>query len=248
MESGLYVVGTPIGNLEDLSPRARATLGGADAILAEDTRVTQKLLARFELHTPLISCHRFNEAGRVAQVTDRIASGQALALVTDSGMPGVSDPGARVVAACRDLGLPVFVVPGPSSVTAAVALSGFESYGFHFGGFLPHKSGARRRRLEEMASLPVPVVLFESPFRFLKLLDEVEEIMPGRALYAGRELTKKFEESRWGTAAALRAHYADRALKGEFVVVIAPAEAPPRRREREGYVKREEGTDAETPD
>lgn len=220
--AGLYVVGTPIGHLDDVTFRAIATLRVADLVLAEDTRITQRLFARYDLRAPLLSCHRFREASRVAEALARIRGGAVVALVTDSGMPGVSDPGARMVAACREAGLPVTAIPGPSAVTAAVALSGFEGVGFYFAGFLPHKSGARARRLSELSAISDPVVLFESPFRFLRLLEEIELRLPGRRVFAARELTKRFEELRLGLPAELRAAYAGRAIRGEFTIVIEP--------------------------
>lgn len=224
MTAGLYVVGTPIGNLDDLSPRAVATLRSVQAILTEDTRRTRILLDRFGLSTPTISCHKFNEASRIAGVLGRLKQGESMALVTDAGMPGVSDPGSRVVSACRKAGIPVTCIPGPSSVTAAVALSGFAGAGFVFGGFAPRKSGALRKFLQRFADCPVPVVLFESPFRILKVLDEIEAVFgPEREVFLGRELTKKFEETLWGTPAGIRHQFAARTVKGEIVLVIAPS-------------------------
>lgn len=220
MEAGLYLVGTPIGHLQDITLRALETLREAALILAEDTRQTRKLLERHGLHTPMLSYHKFNEAARVAEVLDRIRGGAALALVTDAGMPGVSDPGARVVAACRAAGLKVWVVPGPSAVTSAVALAGFASGGFVFGGFLPNKSGARRRRLAELGLGKLPLVLFESPYRLLKLADDVEAVLGPRRMVVARELTKHFEEVIEGTPADIRASFARRGVKGELVVVI----------------------------
>ncbi len=222
---GLYVVGTPIGNLDDISARALDTLRRADAILAEDTRHTRKLLTRFDIHTPLISCHQFNEARRSSDILRRLTAGAALALVSDSGMPGISDPGSRVVAACREGGHPVYVVPGPAAVTAAVSLSGFGGAGFLFDGFLPVKSGARRRRLTALLAHDRPVVLYESPHRALKLLNELQDLAPDRRVFIGRELTKRFEESVLGTPAEVAAAFAQRAAKGEWVVVIEPASA-----------------------
>lgn len=220
MEAGLYLVGTPIGNLQDITLRALETLRGVSLILAEDTRQSRKLLERHGLSTPMMSYHKYNEAARVQEVVERLRGGAAIALVTDAGMPGVSDPGARVVAACRAAGLRVFVVPGPSAVTSAVALAGFASGGFIFGGFLPNKSGARRRRLAELGQGSLPVVLFESPYRLLKLVDDVEAVLGARRLVVARELTKHFEEVIEGDPAALRAAFAGRAVKGELVVVI----------------------------
>ena len=224
MEPGLYVVGTPIGNLQDITLRALDTLRQADVILAEDTRVTQRLCARHEIRAPLVSCHRFNEEARTERVLAEIRAGRAVALVTDSGMPGVSDPGSRVVAAVRAAGHRATVIPGPSSVTAALALCGFGGHGFRFEGFLPHKSGARRRRLEELAGEDVPAVLFESPYRIPRLLDELAAALPDREVFVGRELTKLYEECLSGTPARLKAAFAGRPPRGEFVVVIRPAE------------------------
>lgn len=223
MDAGLYIVGTPIGNLQDITLRALEVLKSAAVILAEDTRETRKLLERHGLHVPMLSYHKFNEAARVDEILDRIRGGAAVALVSDSGMPAVSDPGARIVAACRVAGLPVFVIPGPSAVTAAAALAGLPSAGFVFGGFLPHKSGARRRRLAELGHGSLPLILFESPYRLLKLMDEIEAELGPRRLFVGRELTKKFEEGLNGTPAEIRAAFAKRSVKGELVVVIAPA-------------------------
>ena len=220
--TGLYVVGTPIGNLEDLSPRAVETLRAVNAILTEDTRRTRILLDRFGLSTPTLSCHKFNEASRVDEILSRIQRGEALALVTDAGMPGVSDPGSRVVSACRKAGVPITCIPGPSSVTAAVALCGFNGAGFVFAGFSPRKSGAMRKFIQQFADCPVPIVLFESPFRLIKLLDEIHACLGDRELFVGRELTKKFEETVWGTAPDIRRKFEGRTVKGEIVLVIAP--------------------------
>ncbi len=223
MTPGFYVVGTPIGNLDDLSSRAIETLREVNAILTEDTRRTRILLDRFGLKTPTISCHKFNEAARVDGILARLRAGESLALVTDAGMPGVSDPGSRMVTACRQAGLPVTCIPGPSSVTTAVALCGFSGAGFVFGGFLPRKSGALRKFLLQFASCEAPVVLFESPYRLLKVLDEIEATLGERPLFVGRELTKKFEELTWGAPAAIRKVYQGRVVKGEIVMVIAPS-------------------------
>lgn len=219
---GLYLVGTPIGNLRDITLRALDTLRAADVILAEDTRITMRLLARYEISKPLVSHHKFNEAKRVEDVAARIRGGQVVAMVTDSGMPGVSDPGHRLVKGIRDAGLAVIPVPGPSALATAISLCGMEADGYVFGGFLPHKSGARRRQLEQLASAGYPVVLYESPYRLHKLLDEIQDVLGDREVFAGRELTKKFEECRSGSAADIRAAYGDRTVKGEVVVVIGP--------------------------
>jgi 16S rRNA (cytidine1402-2'-O)-methyltransferase len=223
MDAGLYIVGTPIGNLADISARALDTLRGADLVLAEDTRHTRKLLARYDMTCPMTSCHKFSEASRVALVLRKIGEeGEAVALVSNAGMPAVSDPGARLVAACRAKGFKVEVIPGPSAVTAAVALSGFGGGGFHFEGFLSHKSGARKRRLAELSESAFPVILFESPHRIERLLGEVEEVMNERPLLVAREMTKQHEEALSGPAASVREQLAGRTPRGEFTVVIAP--------------------------
>lgn len=229
MKPGLYLVGTPIGNLEDISARALTTLRGANVILAEDTRHTRILLERYQIRTVPISCHRLNEASRTALVLEHIRSGEAVALVTNAGMPGVSDPGSRIARACREAQLPLTVIPGPSSVTAALALCGFVAGGFHCEGFLPRKQGARKRRMEQLRDEPFPVVILESPYRCLKTLAEWNELMPEREMFLGRELTKLHEECLWGTVGDVYRQLAERSsgptprtLKGEIVIVLAP--------------------------
>jgi len=223
LPAGLYVVGTPIGNLSDISRRALDTLREVDIIYAEDTRRTRKLLAHYEISTRLASCHKFNEAARREHIIRAIADGGRLALVTDAGMPGVSDPGARVVRACREAHCPITVIPGPSAVSSAIALCGFGGRGFRFEGFLPPKRGARTRRLETLAHEDIPVVLFESPYRLLRLLEELETILGDREIFIGRELTKRFEECLTGPAATLREHFSGRTVRGELVIVLSSA-------------------------
>lgn len=229
MKPGIYIVGTPIGNLGDISGRALDTLRSVQFILAEDTRHTQKLFYRYQIRASLVSCHRFNEASRVRWVVTKVKAGAAAALVTNAGMPGISDPGARIVSACRKEGLYLTVIPGPSAVTAAMALSGFGGSGYLCEGFLPRKAGARKRRLREIQVSHSPVVIFESPYRWLALLAEMKEMFPHRNLFMGRELTKLNEECRWGTVAdmadvfARRSGPVSRAMRGELVVVLASA-------------------------
>jgi len=236
MKPGLYIVGTPIGNLDDTTARSLETLRNVDFILAEDTRHTRILLDRFSIKTYLISCHRFNECSRIQLVLDKIRAGQAAALVTNAGMPGIADPGARLVRACRQSGIYLTVIPGPSSVTSAVALSGFGGGGFICEGFLPRKKGARRRRLAELKSTNVPIVILESPYRCLQFLEEVNEIFLDREIFMGRELTKLNEECLWGTAAGIRSFFMGkpggappRAVRGELTFVIAAASKKERR-------------------
>ena len=221
----LYLCATPIGNLGDLTPRVREALSACSAVYCEDTRRTLTLLNHCGIKKPLVSCYRENELARANEVVGRLLAGETLVYVSDAGMPGISDPGARAADAVRAAGLPVTVIPGPCALSAAIALCGqTESRGFLFEGFLDHKTAARRRRLLELAAFPAPVVFYESTHRILKLLDEVEqELGPARRLFVARELTKKFEETVAGTPAELRAHYQTHSLKGEFVVVLFPA-------------------------
>jgi 16S rRNA (cytidine1402-2'-O)-methyltransferase len=206
-----------------MTARGIETLKEASLIIAEDTRQTRKLLTYFNISTHCISCHKFNEAQRCEEIITRIHNGEAVAMVTDSGMPCISDPGARIVAACRAAGVLITSAPGPTALTTALALSGFGGHGFLFAGFLPRKSGARRRILEQCSSLPVATVFYESPYRLLKLIEEIGTVIGmERPLFVARELTKKFEELVSGTAPDIRRHFGERTVKGECVVIIAP--------------------------
>jgi 16S rRNA (cytidine1402-2'-O)-methyltransferase len=230
MDAGLYIVGTPIGNLGDISARALETLREVNLIVAEDTRHTRRLTDRYEIGTRLMSCHKFNEAQRTEQIIERIENGEAVAMVTDSGMPCISDPGSRVVALCREAGVPITSIPGPAAVTTAVALSGFGEKGFIFAGFLPHKSGGRKRDLVKWAEADLPVVFYESPYRLIKLMNEIEEHLNAeRIVFVAREMTKKFEELTTGTPAEIRAAYDGRNVKGECVVIVQPQAPAPKR-------------------
>jgi 16S rRNA (cytidine1402-2'-O)-methyltransferase len=217
----LYLVATPIGNLEDITLRALRTLRECDAVAAEDTRHTGQLLRHFEIFKPLLSCFQFNEARRIEQILERLRAGQKIALVTDAGSPGISDPGERVVRAAIAAGLRVEAVPGPSALVAALTASGLPTDEFHFLGFLPHKSGQRRRELERLKGIAGTLVLYESPYRIEKLLTELNEVFAGRQVVLARELTKRFEEYLRGTPAELLALLQQRSLKGEFVVLVA---------------------------
>lgn len=225
MKPGLYLVGTPIGNMKDITLRALETLAAVDCIFAEDTRHTRPLLTHHGISAPLHSYHKFNERARVEEITTRIQRGEAIALVTDAGMPGISDPGAIAVEAIRAAGLPVTVIPGPCAVTAAVSLCGWiKTPGYRFEGFLDNRTAPRRRRLQELAAETVPVVFYESPHRVEKFFAEVaEELGPARRIFVGRELTKLHEETLCGTPAELLAHYATHSKKGEFVLILLPA-------------------------
>jgi len=217
----LYLVATPIGNLEDITLRALRTLKECDVIAAEDTRRTGQLLKHFAISKPMLSYFQFNEAKRSEQIIDRLRHGEKIALVTDAGSPGVSDPGERVVKAAISAGFRVEAVPGPSALIAALTASGLPTDEFHFVGFLSHKSGQRRKKLEELRDiLGTTIVLYESPYRVGKLLAELNDLFPARQVVLARELTKKFEEFLRGTPAELLALLQKRALKGEFVVLI----------------------------
>ena len=221
----LYLVATPIGNLEDITLRALRTLKECDVVAAEDTRRTGQLLKHFGLSKPLLSYFQFNEAKRSEEIIERLRRGEKIALVTDAGSPGISDPGERVVRAARAAGLRVESVPGPCALVAALTASGLPTDEFHFIGFLPHKSGQRRKQLEALKEFAGTLVLYESPYRVEKLLLELAEVFPERHVVMARELTKKFEEFLRGTPAELLELLKKRSLKGEFVVLIGPGES-----------------------
>ena len=218
----LYLVATPIGNLEDITLRALRVLRGCDVVAAEDTRRTGQLLKHFEISKPLLSYFQFNEARRSEEIIERLRRGEKVALVTDAGSPGISDPGGRVVKAAIAAGLRVEPVPGPCALVAALTASGLATDEFHFIGFLPHKSGQRRNQLEALKSFAGTLVFYESPYRVEKLLGELNDVFPERSVVLARELTKKFEEFLRGQPAELLAAARQRSLKGEFVVLVGP--------------------------
>jgi 16S rRNA (cytidine1402-2'-O)-methyltransferase len=224
MPGKLYVVATPIGNLEDMPPRAVRVLKEVDLIAAEDTRHTGHLLTRFEIRKTLVSYHQFSEAKRTAEFLEKFEQGQSIALVSDAGMPGVSDPGERLIRAAVAAGVAVEVVPGPSAPLLALAGSGFPMVPFYFGGFLPVRSGQRRKELLAAAARECTSIYFESPYRVKRMLEDAVAEIPLARLCLARELTKKFEEYRRGTAAELLAHFQAHEPRGEFCVVIAALE------------------------
>jgi 16S rRNA (cytidine1402-2'-O)-methyltransferase len=217
----LYVVATPIGNLSDITLRALEVLKDVDLIAAEDTRYSGILLKHYKIEKPFISYHEHNEAMRTAQLVERMAAGESIALITDAGMPGLSDPGARLIGECIKRGLPFTIIPGPSSILTGLAGSGFSMEKFFFGGFLPVKSGRRERELRAAAERDVTTIFFESPYRLTKTLKTCVIVMPERQLCVARELTKKFEEFRRGIASELLAHYEARPPKGELVFLVS---------------------------
>ncbi len=216
----LYMVSTPIGNLEDITLRALRVLREADILLCEDTRRTGRLLESYGIGKPLLSCHRFNERGREAAVIERLRSGRIVALVSDAGTPGISDPGDRLARAVWEAGYRVEVVPGPCAAIAALASSGLPASEFHFVGFLPAKPGQRAKTLERFSRLESVIVIYESPHRIQKLAGELKQWVAGRELVVCREMTKKFEEVIRGTAAEIERELGKRKPKGEYVVVI----------------------------
>ncbi len=220
----LYLVATPIGNLEDITLRALRVLREADVVAAEDTRRTGLLLKHFGIARPMISFFQFNEARRTEEILQRLIRGEKVALVSDAGTPGISDPGERVVRAAIAAGYRVEPVPGPCALVAALTASGLRTEEFHFVGFLPHKSGQRKRVLERLSQMPGTLVLYESPYRIEKLLGELADCFPDRSVVLARELTKKFEEFLRGKPAELQKQLEHRSLKGEFVVLIGSLE------------------------
>jgi 16S rRNA (cytidine1402-2'-O)-methyltransferase len=217
----LYVVSTPIGNLGDITLRALEVLKSVDVIAAEDTRHSGMLLKRFEIKKPLLSYHEHNEAMRAAQLVERLAAGEDVALITDAGTPALSDPGTRLIRECIKHRLPLTIIPGPSSILAALVGSGFSTEKFCFRGFLPIKSGRRERELLAAVNREETTIFFESPYRLTKTLAACIEIMPDRQLCVARELTKKFEEFHRGTASELLMHYQAHPPKGEIVLMIS---------------------------
>jgi 16S rRNA (cytidine1402-2'-O)-methyltransferase len=225
----LYVVATPIGNLEDITYRAVRVLREADLIACEDTRQTRKLLDHYDIRKPTISYHEHNEAERAVELGSRLASGAVIALVSDAGMPLVSDPGYRLVRAAIELEVPVQAVPGPSAALTALAASGLPSDSFRFGGFLPSKPGQRAKALEALAEEQATLIFYEAPHRILEALEAVELALGARPVVVARELTKIHEEFVRGTAGEVRAQLAARdSIRGEITLLIGKATEPPR--------------------
>jgi 16S rRNA (cytidine1402-2'-O)-methyltransferase len=223
---GLHIVATPIGNLGDITLRALETLAGADLIACEDTRVTRKLLERYAIATPLTPYHDHNAAAARPKLLSRLGDGAAIALVSDAGTPLVSDPGFKLVRAAQDGGHAVTVLPGPSAVLAALAVAGLPTDQFFFAGFLPPKAAARRGRITELARIPSTLVLFETGPRVAATLADLAAGLGGREAALCRELTKLHEEVRRGDLATLAAGCVSGEVRGEIVLVIAPAAAP----------------------
>ena len=217
----LYVVATPIGNLEDITLRALRILGSVDLIAAEDTRHTRKLLTHHGIARPLLSHHAHNETHRATHLLNLLQGGKSIALVTDAGTPGIADPAYALLQALLPHAIPIVPIPGPSAALAALTISGLPMDRFVFEGFLPIKSGRRRQRLEILREEPRTIVLYESPHRLLRLLQEMVACFGAeRPVVIARELTKRFEEVVRGTTATLLETFRDRAIRGEFTLVV----------------------------
>ena len=212
---------TPVGNLDDMTLRALKVLREVDIVLAEDTRTSGLLLKHFEVKTRLVSHHKFNEHQTAEQFASRMAAGETMALITDAGTPGISDPGFMLVRACVERGVEVECLPGATAFVPALVSSGLPCERFTFEGFLPQKKG-RRSRLEELAEEPRTMVFYESPYRVVKTLEQLVEVFgPERRASVAREISKLHEEVVRGTLAELSAHFAEHAPRGEFVIVVA---------------------------
>lgn len=234
--SKLYIVPTPIGNLDDITLRAVRTLAEVDLILAEDTRTTSFLLKHLGIEKKMHSHHKFNEHAKVELVASRIAAGESVALVSDAGTPGISDPGFLLVRTCIEAGIEVETLPGATALIPALVQSGFPCDRFCFEGFLPQKKG-RNKRLQQLIDEERTMIFYESPYRVVKALGQFAEVFgPDRPVAVSRELTKKFEETFRGTVADAIAHFTTKEPKGEFVIVVAGKNAG----------KRERGADDET--
>lgn len=217
----LYLVPTPVGNLDDMTLRALKVLREVDVVLAEDTRTSGLLLKHFEVKTRLVSHHKFNEHQTAEQFASRMAAGETMALITDAGTPGISDPGFMLVRACVERGVEVECLPGATAFVPALVSSGLPCERFTFEGFLPQKKG-RRSRLEELAGEPRTMVFYESPYRVVKTFEQLVEVFgPERRASVAREISKLHEEVVRGTLAELSAHFAEHAPRGEFVIVVA---------------------------
>lgn len=223
MEKGkLYLVGTPIGNLEDMTYRAIRTLQEVDLIAAEDTRHTRKLLEYFQIDTPMTSYHEHNEEEKSVQLIEKVLLGSSIAVVTDAGMPGISDPGYRFVVKAWEVGIEVIPVPGPTAMTAALVVSGMATDRFTFEGFLPRKGSQRRKYLQELAIERRTMIFYEAPHRLMETLEDIREVLgTERMVMVARELTKKHEEKVRGTVDEVCTHFSTNLPKGEIVLILA---------------------------
>ena len=227
MPGKLYIVGTPIGNLEDITLRALRILKEVDVIAAEDTRHTVKLLNHFELKKHLLAYHQHNEQSGSEKLLELLAEGKDIALVSDAGMPVISDPGSVIVSRCNEAGIPVEVVPGPNAGLCALVLSGIDARAFTFMGFLGKQNKEIRGGIEKIAASENTVILYETPHRLVKTLEAMVQVIPDRKMSISREITKKYEETRMGTVQEHLDWYSENPPKGEFVLVIEGGDGLP---------------------
>ena len=220
MPDTLYIVATPIGNLEDITLRAIRTLKEVDIIAAEDTRHTQTLLRHFSINTPLTSYHEHNERAKAGQLVDRLERGESVALVSDAGTPGISDPGYRLVLEAIRRGIRVVPIPGPSALIAALSASGLPTDGFNFRGFLPSRKRERRSKLQELCSDRYSIVVYETPHRLKESLDDIREILGDRRIVLAREVSKVHEEFLRGRISEVIAEVSRREIRGEVTLII----------------------------
>lgn len=238
--SKLYIVPTPIGNLDDITLRAIKTLEAADYILAEDTRTTSFLLKHLGIEKKLYSHHKFNEHATAASVAEAIGEGRTVALVSDAGTPGISDPGFLLVRTCVEAGIEVETLPGATALIPALVQSGFPCDRFCFEGFLPQKKG-RTKRLQELAEEQRSIIFYESPFRVVKCLEQLAEVFgEERKVSVSRELTKKFEQTVRGTIAEVLEHFRQHEPKGEFVIVVAGCPKPEKAAKHNRYASEQD--------
>jgi len=222
----LLVVATPIGNLGDITKRAEQALRQADVIAAEDTRVTRKLLSHLGISARLISCHKHNEKQCIEEILSLLEAGKGVALVSDAGTPLISDPGSSLVERVRQAGFPVIPIPGPCAVACALSAAGIGEGRFFFQGFLPAKGPERKKALKEMAGIEVPVVLYESPHRIKRTLEDIAEALGNREIFSAREMTKLHEEYGWHSVEGMLAELEGRGPRGEYTLIIMPEKAP----------------------
>ena len=222
MPGNLYIVATPIGNLEDMTQRATRILSEVDLIAAEDTRHTIKLLNHFAIQTPMVSYYREKEARRTSELVDRLLEGESVALVSDAGTPGISDPGALLVNSARRAGIPIIPVPGASALTAALCCAGLEPGSFLFIGFAPHKTSARKKLFDSLSASPYPLVFYESPHRIGPFIRDAYSVFGTRTVLWAREISKKYEEIEETELQVLAARIDAEKIRGELVLVIHP--------------------------
>jgi 16S rRNA (cytidine1402-2'-O)-methyltransferase len=216
----LYIVSTPIGTLADITLRALETLKSVDLIAAEDTRRTRILTSHYDIKTPLTSYYEYNKISKGKYIIDQLTNGKHVALVSDAGTPGISDPGYAIIRDAIDHNIPVVPIPGPTALITALVISGKPTHRFSFEGFLPVKKGARRNRLKELAKEEKTRVIYESPHRLLKTLGDIQEVFGDVGLVCARELTKKFEEVKRGSVSEIINHFTQHPPRGEFIIII----------------------------